>query len=68
VAPDAVAQRMMRHSSPETKRQSQQRMVEQVRENKERANERLYGKGKVLRFYDGQPTARNHQEITAPKT
>jgi len=57
----------MRHSSPETKRHSQEGMVEQERENKERANERVCGKGKVLRFYDSQPVAGNEQELTAYK-
>jgi hypothetical protein len=42
-------------------------MVEQVRQNLEKANEKVYGKGKVLRFYDGQPAARNEQEMTACK-
>jgi integrase len=39
VAPDAVVQRAMRHSSPETKRHYQLGMVDQVREGIERANE-----------------------------
>jgi integrase len=43
VAPDAVVQRAMRHTSPETKRRYQLSMVEQVREAMERANERVYG-------------------------
>jgi integrase len=52
VAPDAVVQRAMRHSSPETKRHYQLGMVDQVREGIERANERAYqGEDKVLRFY-----------------
>jgi len=67
VAPDAVVQRAMRHSSPETKRHYQLGMVEQVRQNLEKANEKVYGKGKVLRFYDGQPAAGNEQEMTACK-
>jgi len=67
VAPDAVVQRAMRHSSPETKRHYQLGMVEQVRQNLEKANEKVYGKGKVLRFYDGQPVAGNEQEMTACK-
>ena len=54
VAPDAVLQRAMRHSSPETKRHYQLGMVDQVREGIERANKRAYeGKEKVLRFYYG---------------
>jgi integrase len=43
VAPDAVIQRAMRHTSPETKRHYQLGMVEQVREAMERANQRVYG-------------------------
>jgi hypothetical protein len=54
-------------SSLETKRPYQQGIVDQVRENIERANEKVYGKGKVLPSYDGQPAARNDQEITANK-
>jgi integrase len=42
VAPDAVLQRAMRHSSPETKRHYQLGMVDQVREGIERANEKAY--------------------------
>jgi hypothetical protein len=62
VAPDAVVQRAMRHSSPETKRHYQLGMVEQVRQNLEKANERLYGTGKVLHFYDSQPDAKKEGE------
>jgi integrase len=55
VAPDAVVQRAMRHSSPETKRHYQLGMVDQVREGIEQANKRAYrGKEKVLRFYYGE--------------
>jgi len=43
VAPDAVIQRAMRHTSPETKRRYQLGMVEQVREAMEKANQRVYG-------------------------
>jgi len=58
VAPDAVVQRAMRHSSPETKRYYQLGMVDQVREGIERANERAYqGEEKVLRFYYGSAKA-----------
>lgn len=64
VAPDAVVQRAMRHSSPETKRHYQLGMVDQVREGIERANERAYkDEDKVLRFYYGQPEA---EKDTAP--
>ncbi|MGH9683748.1 MAG: tyrosine-type recombinase/integrase [Candidatus Acidiferrales bacterium] len=56
VAPDAVVQRAMRHSSPETKRHYQLGMVDQVREGIEQANERAYqGKQKLLRFYYVSP-------------
>jgi hypothetical protein len=53
VAPDAVVQRAMRHSSPETKRHYQLGMVDQVREGIERANEKTYQNQKILRFYYG---------------
>lgn len=43
VAPDAVIERAMRHTSPETKRRYQLGMVEQVREAMEKANQRVYG-------------------------
>jgi len=55
VAPDAVVQRAMRHSSPETKRHYQLGMVDQVREGIEQANEKTYQNQKVLRFYYGGP-------------
>jgi integrase len=42
VAPDAVVQRAMRHSSPETKRVYQLGLVHQVREHMERANDKAY--------------------------
>jgi integrase len=67
VAPDAVVQRAMRHSSPETKRHYQLGMVEQVRQNLEKANEKVYGKGKVLRFHDGQPAAGTEEEMAVSK-
>jgi integrase len=67
VAPDAVVQRAMRHSSPETKRHYQLGMVEQVRQNLEKVNERVYGKGKVLHFYDSQPVARKEEEKSVCK-
>jgi hypothetical protein len=43
VAPDAVIERAMRHTNPETKRIYQLSMVEQVREAMEKANQRVYG-------------------------
>jgi hypothetical protein len=54
VAADAVLQRAMRHSSPETKRHYQLGMVDQVREGIERANEKAYQNQKALRFYYGK--------------
>jgi len=42
----------MRHSSPETKRHYQLGLLEQVRQNLEKANEKVYSKGKVWRFHD----------------
>ena len=62
VAPDDVVQRAIRHSSPETKRHYQLGMVEQLRQNLEKANERVYGKGEVLHLYDSQPVARKERE------
>lgn len=56
----------MRHSSLETKGHYQLEIVEQVRQNLEKASEKVYGKGKVLRC-DGQPAAGNEQEMTACK-
>jgi integrase len=43
VAPDAVIERAMSHTSPETKRIYQLSMVEQVREAMEKANQKVYG-------------------------
>jgi integrase len=65
VAPDAVVQRAMRHSSPETKRRYQLGMLEQVRENIERANDRVYRSGKVLHFYDSPASAEEQSEKVA---
>jgi integrase len=50
VAPDAVVQRAMRHTSPETKRRYQLGMADQVRQAMEKANESAYGKGKRTTF------------------
>ena len=57
VAPDAVVQRAMRHSSPETKRHYQLGMVDQVREGIEQANKKAYQGQNVLRFYYGTSKA-----------
>lgn len=55
VAPDAVVQRAMRHTSPETKRIYQLGMAGQVREALEKSNEKAYGENRLLRFYDVLP-------------
>jgi hypothetical protein len=52
VAPDAVVQRAMRHSSPETKRGYQLGLVHQVREHMERAKDKAYQGREVLNFRD----------------
>lgn len=67
VAPDAVVQRAMRHTSPETKRRYQLGMAEQVRQAVERVNETVYGNGKILRFYYGEPQAEKGTEKAACK-
>src|ERR1700730_10576003 len=67
VAPDAVVQRAMRHSSPETKRHYQLGMVEQVRQNLEKANEKVYGRHKVLHSYHSQPAAEKEEGIAVCK-
>ena len=54
-APDAVVQRAMRHTSPETKRHYQLGMADQVRNAVDKANKRLYGKRVALHFRDSQP-------------
>jgi len=63
VAPDAVVQRAMRHSSPETKRHYQLGMVDQVREGIEKANKKAYQGENLLHFYYGSSAA----EKEAPK-
>lgn len=50
VAPDAVMQRTMQHSSPEKKRHDQLGKVDQVRESIERANEQAYQAQKDYAF------------------
>jgi hypothetical protein len=60
-------ERAMRHASPETKRHYQLGMVEQVRQNLEKANQRVYGRGKVLRIYDVPPTAVISEEVVIRK-
>jgi integrase len=65
VAPDAVVQRAMRHTSPETKRRYQLGMADQVRKAVEEANKSTYGKKNVLRFYYGQPQTDDGQQNAA---
>ncbi|MGC1383319.1 MAG: site-specific integrase, partial [Candidatus Acidiferrales bacterium] len=50
VAPDAVIQRAMRHTSPETKRRYQLGMADQVRQAMEKANESAYGQPRRTTF------------------
>ena len=57
----------MRHSSPETKCHYQLSMLEEVRRNLERANEKVYGNGEVLHIYDGQPVAGTEEEMAVSK-
>jgi integrase len=54
VAPDAVVQRAMRHTSPETKRHYQLGMADQVRNAVDKSNKRLYGKRQALHFRDSR--------------
>ena len=42
-------------------------MVEQVRQNLEKANQRVYGKGKVLRFHDVPSPSEVQQEAVVCK-
>lgn len=63
VAPDAVVQRAMRHTSPETKRRYQLGMAEQVRQAVDKANKRLYCKRRALHFCDS-PIALQKQLAT----
>ena len=54
VAPDAVVERAMRHTSPETKRHYQLGMAGPVRNAVDKANKRLYGKRVAFHFRDSQ--------------
>jgi hypothetical protein len=42
-------------------------MVEQVRQNIEKANDKVYGRRKVLHFYDSQHAAEKEKEIAVCK-
>src|SRR2546430_6584058 len=48
-------------TSPETKRRYQLGMTDQVRQAVEQANEKAYGRKKVLRFYDVRPDAKKKE-------
>src|SRR6202035_2288717 len=61
VAPDAVVQRAMRHSSPETKRWYQLGLVDQIREHLERVNEKTYEGGEPIQNRDSGNRERNMQ-------
>jgi hypothetical protein len=64
VAPDAVVQRAMRHTSPETKRHYQLGMADQVRQAMEKSNKKAYGRGRLLHSYDSGPNAKK-EGVTA---
>ena len=63
VAPDAVVQRAMRHTSPETKRHYQLGMADQVRNAVDKANKRLYGKRAALHFRDSRTLKKEEAKI-----
>jgi integrase len=63
VAADAVVERAMRHTSPETKRRYQLGMAEQVRQAVEKANERRYGRRKALHFGDSPMQVKKDQAM-----
>ncbi len=67
VAPDAVVQRAMRHTSPETKRHYQLGMAEQVRQAVEKTNKRLYGKRAPLHFRDSLSKTEEEEKIAVSK-
>jgi integrase len=62
VAPDAVVQRAMRHSSPETKRVYQLGLVHQVREHLERANDKAYQGREALHLRDSPSALESTEE------
>jgi integrase len=67
VAPDAVVQQAMRHTSPETKRIYQLGMTVQVREAVEKSNEKAYGEKRLLRFYDVSPVSETEEKDAVAK-
>jgi integrase len=66
-APDAVVQRAMRHTSPETKRHYQLGMADQVRMAVEKTNKRLYGKRAPLHFRDSSLRKEQEEKIAVCK-
>ena len=67
VAPDAVVQRGMRHTSPETKRRYQLGMADQARKAVEKTNKRLYGKRAPLHFRDSSPQKGAEEKVLVCK-
>ena len=65
IAPDAVVQRAMRHSSPETKRVYQLGLVHQVREHMERANDKAYQGREALHLRDSASAEEYKQKMEA---
>jgi K+-sensing histidine kinase KdpD len=58
VTPDALLNRLEPKAIYKTKRRYQLGMTDQVRQAVEKANEKVHGRKKVLRFYDGRPDAK----------
>jgi integrase len=65
IAPDAVVQRAMRHSSPETKRVYQLGLVHQVREHMERANDKAYQGREALHLRDSASAEEYKEKMEA---
>jgi len=63
VAPDAVVQHAMRHSSPETKRFYQLGLAHQVREHLERVNQKTYQERDALQNRDSDSRPEQVQQI-----
>ena len=66
IAPDAVVQKAMRHSSPETKRFYQLGMVKEVREAMDAGNQKFFG-GLEYHIFStvasGEPTTVKEQRL-----
>jgi hypothetical protein len=65
VAPDAVVQHAMRHSSPETERFYQLGLAQQVREHLEQVNEKTYEGGTLLRLDESSRDQSTQQSVPA---